>query len=72
MEPILRPQRRQALFRWCFSCAMLSSSMARISTQEKALEPPSCVSPPLQLKREWSAWPEFGSDRGNPRELSKG
>jgi hypothetical protein len=32
MEPILRPQRRQALFRWCFSCAMLSSSMARIST----------------------------------------
>ena len=33
---------------------------------------PSCVSPVLQLKREWSAWPEFGSDRGNPRELSKG
>jgi hypothetical protein len=33
---------------------------------------PSCVSPALQLKREWSPWPEFGSDRGNPRELSKG
>jgi hypothetical protein len=26
----------------------------------------------LQLKREWSPWPEFGSDPGNPRELSKG
>jgi hypothetical protein len=25
----------------------------------------------LQLKREWSPWPEFGSDRRNPRELSK-
>jgi hypothetical protein len=25
-----------------------------------------------QLKREWSEWPEFGSDRRNPRELSKG
>jgi hypothetical protein len=23
----------------------------------------------LQLKREWSPWPEFGSDPGNPREL---
>jgi len=33
---------------------------------------PSCVSPPPQLKREWSPWPEFGSDLGNPRELSKG
>jgi hypothetical protein len=22
----------------------------------------------LQLKREWSPWPEFGSDPGNPRE----
>src|SRR5436853_4268064 len=28
--------------------------------------------PALQLKREWSPWPEFGSDPGNPRELSKG
>jgi hypothetical protein len=28
--------------------------------------------PALQLKREWSPWPQFGSDRGNPRELSKG
>src|SRR5262249_965481 len=28
--------------------------------------------PALQVKREWSPWPEFGSDRGNPRELSKG
>src|SRR6266478_8045252 len=25
--------------------------------------------PALQLKREWSPWPEFGSDPGNPREL---
>jgi hypothetical protein len=25
-----------------------------------------------QLKREWSPWPEFGSDLGNPRKLSKG
>jgi hypothetical protein len=33
---------------------------------------PSCVSPALQLKREWSPWPQFGSDPGNPRELSKG
>src|SRR5438128_6384746 len=24
--------------------------------------------PALQLKREWSPWPEFGSDPGNPRE----
>jgi hypothetical protein len=28
--------------------------------------------PALQLKREWSPWPQFGSDLGNPRELSKG
>jgi hypothetical protein len=28
--------------------------------------------PALQLKREWSPWPQFGSDPGNPRELSKG
>jgi len=34
--------------------------------------PPSCLSPALQLKREWSPWPEFGSDRRNPHELSKG
>jgi hypothetical protein len=33
---------------------------------------PSCVSPTPQLKREWSPWPEFGSDPGNPRDLSKG
>ena len=26
----------------------------------------------LQLKREWSPCPEFGPDRGNPREVSKG
>src|SRR2546430_11436273 len=32
---------------------------------------PSCVSPALQLKREWSPWPEFGSNPGNPRKLSK-
>jgi hypothetical protein len=30
------------------------------------------ISPALQLKREWSPWPQFGSDPGNPRELSKG
>jgi hypothetical protein len=28
--------------------------------------------PALQLKREWSPSPQFGSDPGNPRELSKG
>ena len=28
--------------------------------------------PVLQLKREWSPWPEFGSDREKSRELSKG
>jgi len=33
---------------------------------------PSCLSPTPQLKREWSPWPEFGSDPGNPRQLSKG
>jgi hypothetical protein len=33
---------------------------------------PSCVSPALQLRREWSPWPEFGLDPGNPHELSKG
>src|SRR5262249_52205488 len=33
---------------------------------------PSCVPPAPQLKREWSLWPEFGLDPGNPRELSKG
>jgi len=39
---------------------------------ERLLKIPTCVSPALQLKREWSPWPEFGSDLGNPRELSKG
>jgi hypothetical protein len=33
---------------------------------------PSCVSPALQLKRDWSPWPKFGSEPGNPRDLSKG
>jgi hypothetical protein len=33
---------------------------------------PSCASSTPQLKREWSLWPEFGSDLGNLRELSKG
>jgi hypothetical protein len=32
----------------------------------------SCISPALQLKREWSPRPEFGSDPENPRDLSKG
>jgi hypothetical protein len=31
-----------------------------------------CVSSAPQLKRAWSLSPEFGSDPGNPRELSKG
>jgi len=26
----------------------------------------------LKSRREWPPWPEFGSDLGNPRELSKG
>jgi len=33
---------------------------------------PELLIPALQLKREWSPWPEFGSDPGNPREFSKG
>jgi hypothetical protein len=28
---------------------------------------PELLSTALQLKREWSPWPEFGSDPGNPR-----
>jgi hypothetical protein len=36
------------------------------------LRQPSGISPALQLKREWSPWPEFGSDPENPHELSKG
>ena len=46
-----------------------SRPLAERSRQNPA---PSCVSPALQLKREESPWPEFGSDPGNPRELSKG
>jgi hypothetical protein len=30
------------------------------------------IPPALQLKREWSPWSEFGSDRGNPRDPSQG
>ena len=33
---------------------------------------PSCVSPALQLKREWSPWPEFGWIPANLCDLSKG
>jgi len=33
---------------------------------------PELLIPALQLKREWSPWPEFGSDPGNPRAFSKG
>jgi hypothetical protein len=29
---------------------------------------PELLIPALQLKREWSPWPEFGSDPGNPRD----
>jgi hypothetical protein len=36
---------RCARARWCFSCAMLSSSMARISTQENALRFPRAAYP---------------------------
>jgi hypothetical protein len=32
----------------------------------------SCVSPPPQLKREWSPWPEFGWFPANLRDFSKG
>src|SRR5258708_34831876 len=32
----------------------------------------SCVSATLQLKREWSLWPEFGRIPGNLCEFSKG
>jgi hypothetical protein len=30
---------------------------------------PELLIPARQLKREWSPWPAFGSDPGNPREL---
>ena len=33
---------------------------------------PSCVSTALQLKREWSPWPEFGWIPANLCDLSKG
>jgi len=33
---------------------------------------PSCVSPVLQLKREWSLWPKFGWIAANLRDFSKG
>ena len=44
----------------------------RRQAQIPAEPSPGCVSPALQLKREWSPWPEFGSDPGNPHDLSKG
>jgi hypothetical protein len=39
---------------------------------ERFLNPGRTQPPALQLKRQWSPWPEFTSDRRNPRELSKG
>jgi hypothetical protein len=43
---------------------------------ERLLKIPAEPSPELRIHgaaaREWSPWPEFGSDPGNPRELSKG
>ena len=44
---------------------------------ECLLKIPAEPSPELRIlnaaaKREWSPWPKFGADRGNPRELSKG
>jgi hypothetical protein len=32
---------------------------------------PSCVSPALQLKREWSPWPEFGGFPANSPRIFK-
>jgi hypothetical protein len=49
----------------------LTNAPASIPAEILALGP-SCVCPMLQLKREWSLWPEFGCDPGNLQELSKG
>ena len=47
--------------------------MANVRLLKTPAEPsPELRIPTLQLKREWSPWPQFGSDPGNPRELSKG
>jgi hypothetical protein len=43
----------------------------RIGRSVRSLAGPSCLPVAPQLKREWSLWPEFGLDPGNPRELSK-
>jgi hypothetical protein len=51
---------------------MMANVRAERLLKTPAEPTPSCLSPALQLKREWSPWPEFGSDPGNPRELSKG
>jgi hypothetical protein len=51
---------------------MMANRRAERLLKIRAEPSPDCVSPALQLKREWSPWPDFGSDRGNPRDLSEG
>jgi hypothetical protein len=51
---------------------MMANARAQRLLKIPANPAPSCLSPALQLKREWSPWPEFGSDPGNPRDPSKG
>jgi len=50
---------------------MMANVCAELLLKTRQNPAPSCVSPTPQLKREWSPWPEFGSDPGNPRDLSK-
>jgi hypothetical protein len=54
------------------SAMQIDDQRVREDTRGMLAPGPSCVPPAPQLKREWSLWPEFGLDPGNPRELSKG
>ena len=51
---------------------MMANARAERLLKIPAEPGPELRTPALQLKREWSPWPEFGSDPGNPGELSKG
>src|SRR5262249_5327437 len=46
--------------------------MANARGRSRQNPAPSCVSPAVQLTRDWSLWPEFGWIPPNLRELSKG
>ena len=53
-------------------CFVLRAVLAERLLTIPAEPSPELRIPAPQLKREWSPWPEFSSDPGNPRELSKG